>query len=154
MIDKLDQLDLHILKVLQEDASLGTKDIANIIGLSVSPTHERIRRLKTEGYIEKYVALINRAKLGKHLIVLCTVTLKEQSVETLKNFEDSVISFKEVQEVLCIAGGQDYVLKVVVNDVDDYHSFVITRLSSLNNISTLNSSFVLKEVKRETAFPL
>lgn len=154
MIEKLDKLDTRILNILQKDASLSTKDIAGEIGLSVSPTHERIKRLKAEGYIEKYVALVNREKLGKHLLVLCTVTLKEQSIATLKNFEESVVQFKEVLEVLCIAGGQDYLLKIVVDDVDDYHTFVVTHLSSLSNISTLSSSFVLKEIKRETAFHL
>lgn len=154
MTDKLDKLDTRILNILQKDAALSTKDIAQQIGLSVSPTHERIKRLRTEGYIEKYVALVNREKLGKQLMVLCTVTLKEQSMETLKNFEESVIQFEEVLEVLCIAGGQDYLLKVVVEDVNDYHTFVVTQLSSLSNISTLSSSFVLKEIKRETAFHL
>ena len=77
MIDKLDKLDTRILNILQKDSSLSTKDIAQQIGLSLSPTHERIKRLKTEGYIEKYVALVNRERLGKHLLVLCTVTLKE-----------------------------------------------------------------------------
>lgn len=154
MIDKLDKLDTRILNILQKDSSLSTKDIAQQIGLSLSPTHERIKRLKTEGYIEKYVALVNRERLGKHLLVLCTVTLKEQSTETLKNFEESVICFKEVLEVLCIAGGQDYLLKIVVDDVNDYHTFVVTHLSSLSNISTLSSSFVLKEIKRETAYYL
>lgn len=154
MIDKLDKLDTRILNILQKDSSLSTKDIAQQIGLSLSPTHERIKRLKTEGYIEKYVALVNRERLGKHLLVLCTVTLKEQSTETLKNFEESIICFKEVLEVLCIAGGQDYLLKIVVDDVNDYHTFVVTHLSSLSNISTLSSSFVLKEIKRETAYYL
>lgn len=131
---------------------MAAKDIAALIGLSVSPTYERIKRLKHEGYIEKYVALVNREKLGKHLLVLCTVTLKQQSLQTLKAFEETITSYKEVLEVLCIAGSNDYQLKIAVRDVNDYHDFVMKHLSSFSTISNLNSSFVLKEIKRETAF--
>jgi DNA-binding Lrp family transcriptional regulator len=152
MADKLDTFDSQILNLLQNDASKGAKDIAALIGLSVSPTYERIKRLKQEGYIEKYVALVNREKLGKHLLVLCTVTLKQQSLETLRSFEETITSFKEVLEVLCIAGSNDYQLKIAVKDVNDYHDFVMKHLSSFSTISNLNSSFVLKEIKRETAF--
>ncbi|MBE9600915.1 Lrp/AsnC family transcriptional regulator [Pedobacter sp. MC2016-24] len=152
MTDKLDTFDSQILNLLQSDASMAAKDIAALIGLSVSPTYERIKRLKHEGYIEKYVALVNREKLGKHLLVLCTVTLKQQSLQTLKAFEETITSYKEVLEVLCIAGSNDYQLKIAVRDVNDYHDFVMKHLSSFSTISNLNSSFVLKEIKRETAF--
>ena len=151
MADKIDSYDAQILNLLQKDALLGVKDIAAQIGLSPSPTYERIKRLRKEGYIEKYVALVSREKLGKHLLVLCTVTLKEQSMETLKEFEESIVRFKEVQEVMCIAGSHDYLLKIAVKDVKDYHAFVMTHVSALSNISNLSSSFVLKEIKRETA---
>jgi Lrp/AsnC family leucine-responsive transcriptional regulator len=151
MSDKLDTLDMHILNLLQKDASLGVKDIAAQIGLSVSPTHERIKRLKRDGFIERYVALVNREKLGKHLLVLCTITLKEQSMETLKHFEEKIVCFKEVQEVMCIAGSHDYLLKIAVRDVNDYHTFVMKNLAPIPNISNLSSNFVLKEIKRETA---
>jgi DNA-binding Lrp family transcriptional regulator len=151
MADKIDSYDAQILNLLQKDALLGVKDIAAQIGLSSSPTYERIKRLRKEGYIEKYVALVSREKLGRHLLVLCTVTLKEQSMETLKEFEESIVRFKEVQEVMCIAGSHDYLLKIAVQDVKDYHAFVMTHVSTLSNISNLSSSFVLKEIKRETA---
>ncbi|MCW3467183.1 Lrp/AsnC family transcriptional regulator [Chitinophaga nivalis] len=154
MAEKIDLMDTRILNLLQQDASLGIKEIAAQIGLSPSPTHERIKRLKREGIIEKYVALVNREKTGKQLLVLCTVTLKQQSVETLQQFEEAIIRFKEVLEVMCIAGSHDYLLKVVVNDVNDYHTFVMTHLSSIPNISNLSSNFVLKEIKRETALEL
>lgn len=147
-----DKFDAHLLTLLQQDSSLGVKELAKAIGLSLSPTHERIKRLERDGYIEKYVALVNRDKLGKHLLVLCTVTLKEQSVETLKAFEESIICFKEVLEVMCISGNHDYLLKIVVKDVQDYHRFVMEHLSSIANIFNLSSNFVLKTLKNETAF--
>lgn len=153
-MEKLDVLDCRILNLLQKDASLNVKDIANAIGLSPSPTYERINRLKREGFIEKYVVLVNREKLGKQLLVLCTVTLKQQSMETLTNFEEAIQKFTEVLEVLCLAGSHDYLLKIAVKDVNDYHSFVMNRLSTISNISNLQSSFVLKEIKHETALEI
>jgi Lrp/AsnC family leucine-responsive transcriptional regulator len=150
-MEKLDTLDIRILNLLQKDSSLGVKDISTLIGLSPSPTYERINRLKREGFIEKYVALVNRKKLGKQLLVLCTVTLKQQSMETLLSFEQAIVQFKEVLEVLCLAGNHDYLLKIAVKDVNDYHDFVISQLSTIPNIANLQSSFVLKEIKHETA---
>ncbi|POY37417.1 AsnC family transcriptional regulator [Solitalea longa] len=153
-MDRLDSIDIRILNLLQKDSSLGVKDVSAAIGLSVSPTYERINRLKRDGFIEKYVAIVNREKIGKHLLVLCTVTLKQQSMETLVIFEQTITNFKEVLEVLCLAGNHDYLLKIAVKDVNDYHSFVLNRLSQIPNISNLQSSFVLKEIKNETAMEI
>lgn len=147
----LDQMDTKILNLLQKDSSLSVKDIASRVGLSQSPTYERMKRLKTEGIIEKYVALVNREKLGKHLMVICTVTLKEQSIAALKTFQDEIIKFEQVLEVMCIAGSSDYLLKIAIEDVDTYHTFVVEKISSIANISNLSSNFVLKEIKKETA---
>lgn len=151
---KIDAIDIRILNLLQKDASLGIKEIASKIGLSQSPTYERISRLKREGVIAKQVILVNREKLGRQLLVMCTVTLKEQSLEVLKGFEESVITLKEVLEVMCLAGNNDYLLKIALNDVDHYHQFIMMMLSKVPNILNINSSFVLKEVKRETAIEL
>lgn len=154
MAEQLDLMDHKILNLLQKDSSLSVKEIANQVGLSQSPTYERIKRLKTDGFIEKYVALVNREKLGKHLMVICTVTLKEQSIASLKDFEHAIIQLEPVLEVMCIAGSSDYLLKIAVEDVNTYHTFVIEKISSIANISNLSSSFVLKEIKKETAILL
>ncbi|MES2458808.1 MAG: Lrp/AsnC family transcriptional regulator [Bacteroidota bacterium] len=151
MAATLDLMDTRILNLLQKDSSLNVKDIASRIGLSQSPTYERIKKLEAEGFIEKYVALVNREKLGKHLMVICTVTLKEQSIASLKKFEESIVKFEQVLEVMCIAGSSDYLLKIAVEDVNAYHTFVIEQVSSIANISNLSSNFVLKEIKKETA---
>jgi DNA-binding Lrp family transcriptional regulator len=150
----LDQMDVKILNLLQRDSSLNVKEIASRIGLSQSPTYERIKKLENEGFIDKYVALVNREKIGKHLMVVCTVTLKEQSIAALKEFEQSIIKFKEVLEVMCIAGSSDYILKIAVEDVNTYHTFVIEQISSIANISNLSSNFVLKELKKDTAIEI
>lgn len=154
MAEQLDLMDHKILNLLQKDSSLSVKEIAGQVGLSQSPTYERIKRLKSEGFIEKYVALVNREKLGKHLMVICTVTLKEQSIASLKDFEQAIVQLEPVLEVMCIAGSSDYLLKIAVEDVNTYHTFVIEKISSIANISNLSSSFVLKEIKKETAILL
>eukprot|EP01133_Synstelium_polycarpum_P017649 gene17649-21045_t len=135
MAEQLDIMDHKILNLLQQDSSWSVKDIAGKVGLSQSPTYERIKRLKSEGYIEKYVALVNREKLGKHLMVICTVTLKEQSIETLRNFERDIIQLDQVLEVMCIAGSSDYLLKIAIEDVNTYHTFVIEKISNRNSPS-------------------
>lgn len=151
MAAPIDPMDIKILNLLQKDSSLSVKDIASKVGLSQSPTYERMKKLKADGFIEKYVALVNREKLGKHLMVICTVTLKEQSIEALKNFQQEIVKFEQVLEVLCIAGSSDYLLKIAIEDVNTYHNFVVEKISSIANISNLSSSFVLKEIKKETA---
>lgn len=151
MAAPIDPMDIKILNLLQKDSSLSVKDIASKVGLSQSPTYERMKKLKADGFIEKYVALVNREKLGKHLMVICTVTLKEQSIEALKNFQQEIVKFEQVLEVLCIAGSSDYLLKIAIEDVNTYHNFVVEKISSIANISNVSSSFVLKEIKKETA---
>lgn len=151
MAAPIDPMDIRILNLLQKDSSLSVKDIAAKVGLSQSPTYERMKKLKADGFIEKYVALVNREKLGKHLMVICTVTLKEQSIEALKNFQQEIVKFDQVLEVMCIAGSSDYLLKIAIEDVNTYHNFVVEKISSIANISNVSSSFVLKEIKKETA---
>lgn len=150
--ENLDAVDIRILALLQEDSSLSVKEIANKVGLSTSPTYERINRLQREGYILRYVALLNREMIGKGLVVYCNITLKEQSKETLRNFEQAVSALKEVMEVTCLSGNYDYLLKVVTPDMRTYHDFVIEKLSTIQNIANVQSSFVMEEIKRETAY--
>lgn len=153
-MENLDAVDIRILNLLQHDASLSVKEIAAKVGLSSSPTYERINRLTKEGYIKKYVVLLDREKIGKHLVVYCNVTLKEQSKITLKNFEKAASQLPEIMEITCLSGNYDYLLKVVTTDMRSYHDFVINKLSAIDNIENVQSSFVMEEIKRETAYPL
>lgn len=149
---KLDQIDIAMLNLLQQDASLGVKEIAARVGLSQSPTFERLKKLKQEGYIKKIVALVDNKKLDKNMVAICMITLKEQGIETKQNFEAQTAQMPEVMEVLCVSGGWDYILKVATKDMPSFHHFISNRLAPIQHIANINSNFILNEVKYDTAF--
>ncbi len=153
-MDALDKIDKHILKLLQENALLSVKEIANTVGLSVTPTYERIKRMEKNGFIDKYVALVNREKVEKSLVVYCSVSLRDHSRNSLEVFNSSVGGIAEVMEIYYTSGGFDYMLKIVTKDMNTYQDFVVNKLAVIENIATVQSSFVLKEIKSETAITL
>jgi DNA-binding Lrp family transcriptional regulator len=150
----LDQADRKILWYLQYDARLTNKEIADKLGKSVTPVYERIRRLEREGYIRRYVALLDRQKVGISLLAYTNVQLKEHSYQMLKAFEKAVVKLEEVMECNHMTGSYDYLLKIGVRDMQEYQDFIINKLSRLANIGTVQSSFVMTEIKHETAFHL
>ncbi len=150
----LDQTDCLLLQLLQEDSTLSTKDLAAKVKLSFTPTYERIKYLEENGYIKKYVALIDREKVGIGLLVYCNIVLKEQSKSALVNFEKAVMKMPEVLEVISVSGTYDYMLKIAARDISDYNDFVVNTISNIPNIGQYHSNIVLKEVKRETAYPI
>lgn len=150
----LDAIDRGILEILQEDAKCRHKEIADQLGLSTTPIYERIKRLEREGYIKGYVALVDAEKLGKTLTVICSVTLNQHVHDKLEEFVEKVNGFKEVMECYHVTGQYDYVLKVLVRDIREYQQFLINKLSAIDNLAHVVSSFVMGEVKHETALPL
>ncbi len=148
----MNKLDIEILNILQNDSSLVVKDIAEKIGLSKTPTYERIKRMEHDGIIIKYAALVNRELVGLNLLVYCNITLKEQSKKALMNFEAAVTKFPEILEVISISGVYDYMLKIAVKDITSYNDLIVNVIANIPNIGQYHSSFVLKEVKRETAY--
>ncbi|MDI9875765.1 MULTISPECIES: Lrp/AsnC family transcriptional regulator [Bacteroidota] len=150
----LDNTDLRILKLLQEDALMTNKEIAAKLNLTTTPVHERIKRLEQDGIIEKYTAILNKSKLGKGLVVLVDVTLKEHAAEFLAQFERDVLLLPEVVECYCISGGADFLLKVLVKDMDEYRQFILHKLATLANIGNAQSRFVVNEIKSQTPVPI
>lgn len=153
-MEQLDATDRRILTLLQEDATLSVKAISAAIGLTVSPTYDRINRLKKEGVIEKQIMLINREKVGLTVAAFCHINLKEHSLTLAQEFEDRITSFPEVMELDRLSGNFDYLLKVITADLKTYHEFIEQKLASLPNIGNLQSSFVMKEIKHETNLQL
>jgi Lrp/AsnC family leucine-responsive transcriptional regulator/Lrp/AsnC family transcriptional regulator len=149
---KLDETDKEILRYLQKDAKLTTKELAGWLNLSPTPVYERIRRLENEGVIKKYVALVDREKIGRDLMVLCNIRLKEHAKEAGAQFVKAIIQMKEVTECLNISGDYDFLIKVVVKDMREYQSFIMNKLASLDNIGSTQSIFVMGEIKSESAF--
>jgi DNA-binding Lrp family transcriptional regulator len=150
----LDNVDLGILRILQADARLTTKHIADKMGLTTTPIFERIKKLEKEGYIKNYVAVLDNKKIDRALIAFCNVQLKEHSKHMLQEFEKKISKLPEVMECHHIAGVFDYLIKVAVKDMNDYQEFITNKLAVIENIGQVQSSFVMTEVKSNTAFPL
>ena len=153
-MSNLQKLDIEILNILQMDSTISVKDIAEKIGLTTTPTYERIKRLEQDGIITKYVALIDREKVGLNLLVYCNIVLKEQSKKALMSFENAVLKMPEVLEIISISGTYDYMLKIVAEDINTYNDFVVNVISNIPNIGQYHSSIVLKEVKKETSYKI
>ena len=149
-----DQTDLILLKQLQKNARITIKELANITNLSNTPVHERIKKLEKNGYIHKYVALLNRNLLGKKLIVFCNIKLKEHTMEIGHQFVKDITSLTQVTECYNISGDYDFLLKVMVSDMDDYQNFVLNHLGSIKNIGSTQSTFVMGEIKNCTEIPI
>lgn len=153
-LKNLDIIDLKLLRILQNNAKLTTKDIAVRVNLSSTPVYERIKRLEKEGLIEKYVAIVNAEKVGKQLTVFCNITLKEHTKEIGNKFVRDIISLKEVVECYNISGDYDFLLKIMVKDMKHYQSFVINDLGLVKNIGSAHSTFVIGVIKHNYAVPL
>ena len=151
--DTLDPIGRNILQLLQEDAFLTTKEIAAQVNMSTTPVFERVKRLERDGYILRYTALLDRRKVGLPMLVFCDVSLKEHNRDYLLRFEQEVARLPEVLECHHTAGAFDYLLKVVVSDMDDYQRFLKEKLAALENIGRVQSHFVMTEVKHSTILP-
>ncbi|MFN8355280.1 MAG: Lrp/AsnC family transcriptional regulator [Spirosomataceae bacterium] len=147
----LDDTDRRILSLLQENGRLTVREIAEQVNLSLTPVHDRIKKLENQGIIERYVALINAKKLGKALTVYCFVTLDKQRQESFLEFNEAIRTIPQVIECSVVSGNQDYLLKIVVEDMETYNNLYQSKLSVLQSVLHMNSSFVMEEIKRTTA---
>ena len=150
----LDKTDLMILNLLQTNAHLTIKEIAAAVNMSLTPVHERIKKMENEGVIEKYVTLLDKKKLGKSLIVYCNITLTKQAADDFKTFNEAIDLLPEVVECSVVSGTFDYILKVILADMDAYYLFHQNKLATIKCVSQINSFFVMNEVKYSTALPL
>ena len=151
---QLDNTDKSILRILQKDALAKLKDISSAINLSVSPTHDRIKRMETEGVIQNYVALIDRKKMELGMVVFCHVTLDKQTKNNFAEFEQTILQFDEVISCSLVSGSFDYYLKVITKDVETYNKFYQEKLAVLPMVAHINSLFVMDEIKTTTSLPL
>lgn len=150
----LDDIDRKILDILQEDSMISVKDIAQQVGLSFSPTYERIRAMKQAGVIVRYVAILDPEKVGFEIMSYCNITLKEQSGKKLTEFEDKIRKEPNVLEVISLSGTYDYMIKVVARNIKEYNAFLTTVLANMPNIGQYHSHIVLEVVKDETKLTL
>ena len=150
----MDAIDKRILMVLQNDAKANIKIIAEKSGLSVSPTFARIKKLEQLGYIKKYVALLDEVKIGKSIQVFCQVTLSIHSKEVIDNFKKKIAKLHDVMGCYHVSGNYDFLLKIAVKDMNEYQQFAVEKLSVIEGISNVQSTFVLEEIKNEVAHKL
>ncbi|WP_025146512.1 Lrp/AsnC family transcriptional regulator [Pedobacter jeongneungensis] len=154
ILGDLDKIDIEILRLLQDDASLTNKEISSKLHKSIATIHERIRKLKEQGYIKRIVAILDRKKINRNLIAFSHVLLKEHTAATLIAFETEVSKFNEVMECFQMTGAHDFILRIATRDMEEYHEFLRNKLATLPNITTVQSYFVLSEPKSHTAYPI
>lgn len=153
MID-LDDNDLAILRILQDNADLTTKELAAKVHLSPTPVFERIKRLRANGYIKKIAAVLDAEKLNCSFVAFCYIKLKQHTFENAARFMSAVQTMDEVGECYNISGDYDFLLKIYVSSMKEYQKFVLRILGELDCIGSLNSSFVMGEVKNSYAVPV
>lgn len=150
----LDSIDIQILRCVQENAHITTKELAAKVNLSNTPAFERLKRLEKQGYIRKYIALLDAEKLGRGFTVFCSVKLKQLTREVAKDFISVIQDIPQVTECYNISGEYDYMLKIQAPDMKYYNEFVINVLGTIDSIGSILSSFVMKEIKNTHALNL
>ncbi len=148
----MDKIDAKILNILQKDCIISIKEIASKIGLSYTPTYERIRILEENGVIKSRTTILDPNKIGIKLFVYCNITLKEQSKKCLLDFEKSICKLPEVMEVISLSGSYDYMLKIASKDIESYNNFVMNKLANIPNIGQYHSNIVMNLVKSDTSY--
>lgn len=144
----IDSIDLKIISLLKANAKLSLKEISDQVGMSKTPIYERIKKLEKSKIIEKYVAVIDRKKLIDGMYVFCSVSLDVQKLHEIELFKEEVRKLPEVLECYLMGGANDFLLKVLVTNLDHYHQFSSGKLAALKNVNQIKSTFVLDVVKK------
>lgn len=150
----LDATDMRILQQLQQNSRLTNKELAAAVNLSTTPTFERTRRLEREGYIRKYVAVLDAEKLNCGFVAFCYLKMKQHTYENSMRIMEAVQHINEIVECYNVSGEYDFLLKIYVENMKAYQSFLLRILGDLDCIGSLSSSFVLGDVKNTHAIPL
>jgi Lrp/AsnC family leucine-responsive transcriptional regulator len=151
---QLDSIDWNILSLLQADARVSNVELAKAVGLSPSPCLNRVRALEEAGYISRYVTLLDALRVGLKVSVFIQVTLERQIESALERFENAIRGRPEVMECYLMTGDADYLIRVVVADIQVLEEFILKFLTKLPGVGNIKSSFALKQVKYQTALPL
>ena len=151
----LDRQDKRILATLQQDGSVTNLELAEKIGLSPSPCARRVKQLEEAGFINKKVTLLNANRLNLKLTALIQISMDKHTPDRFELFEKEVSQYPEVMECLLITGqSADYQLKVLVADMETYQEFLLNKITRIQGVSDVHSSFILREVINSTELPL
>lgn len=150
----LDETDKKLINLMQKDASLTHKQLAAVLNLTVTPVYERIKKLKRNGVITGVHAKIDRFKIGTPLMALCEVSVTDHKKENLDRFEKEVLNLKEVVECYHVSGRHDYMLKIIEKSMEAYRDFLLNKLANIDGVANVNSSFVMKDLKKDNYIKL
>lgn len=146
--ETLDATDIQILRTLQQDSRLTTKEVAKLVHLSTTPVFERIKRLEREGYIKRYIAVLNAEKLNLGFMVFCSVKLRGLKRESTSAFTSMMLEIPEVTECYNISGHFDYLLKIYAANMKAYQQFLLNVLGNIESLDSVESTFVMEEIKQ------
>ena len=146
-METLDRIDLEILRTLQENARLTTKELASRVSLSSTPVFERLKRLERGGYIKQYMAVLDAEKLNQGFVVFCNVKLRRMNKEIALDFVERIKEIPEVTECYNTSGNFDYLLKVHAPNMKYYQEFLIHKLGTIESLGSIESTFVMDEIK-------
>jgi len=151
---QIDDVDLQILHHLQNDARISNIDLADKVGLTPSPCLRRVKALEDGGVIRKYVGLVDPAKLGLPISIFINVSLQRQERGQLEEFETTICGFPEVMECYLMTGSSDYLVRIVVPEVQAFERFLADHLTRIPGVANIQSSFAVKQVVYNTQLPL
>ncbi|MCQ2141291.1 MAG: Lrp/AsnC family transcriptional regulator [Bacteroidales bacterium] len=155
MIDsRIDSTDIQILRCMQENARVTTKELAAKVNLSTTPVFERLKRLEREGYIQKYVAVLDAEKLNQGFVVFCSVKLRQMGKEIARDFTSRIKDIPQVTECYNVSGEFDYLLKIHAPDMKYYNEFLINVLGTIDSLGSVQSAFVMNSVKQTNGIPI
>ena len=152
--NKIDSIDLRILHELQQFGKISNVDLAGRVGLSPSPCLTRVRALEQKGIIDRYVALVKPDRVGLLINVFIQVTLERQVEKVMETFEAKMETYPEVMECYLMTGNSDYLLRLLVSDIKTLEAFIVQKLSTIDGVLNIQSSFALKQVKYKTELPI
>lgn len=152
--ETLDAVDLKLLRLLQQNSQQTIKELAAAVNLSTSPVYERQKRLEREGYISRYVAVLDAQRLGNSIIVLCNIKLKQHSQAFIAQFMEAVQRIEEITDCWNTSGDFDFIIKVYARNMHAYQQFILNTLGQLECIGSLNSVFVIGEIKNSHTVPV
>jgi len=151
---KLDDTDIKILKILQTNGRITNAKLAQQVGISPPAMLDRVKRLEKSGIISGFVALVDRKKVGMGVLAFVSVSLSAHQMSSLDNFKRTISKLEEVLECYQISGESDFILKVALKSLDGYSDFVINKLTGIEGIQNIQSTFVLDTIKNSTALPV
>ena len=154
VVNELDQTDRRILNILQDDGGISNVELARRVGLAPATTLERVRKLRQQEIIDRTVALVDPAKVGKSTLAYVQVSLTQHGAERVEAFRRAVEKLPQVMECYHISGDSDFLLKIVAQDIGAYESFLLHEFSGIPGVARIHTSFVLSTVKHRTQVPI